>query len=141
MRQKIIKICAIKRSLKKSQYCSNMGILFELKKIPYRINTRVRKCKVYLCLKPIQKAGLQESQSRIWERRLRVIVMSFEVVKILTETIRSISSTRISSPVVMMDLYKSPKANTVTDWLIDKKSSMLDGIACKPWWQEEDNDQ
>ena len=52
-------------SLKKSQYCSNMNTLFELKKIPCKINTRVRKCKVYLCLKPIQKAGLQESQSGI----------------------------------------------------------------------------
>ena len=41
----------------------------------------------------------------------------------------------------MMDLYKSPKANTLTDWLIHKKPCMLDGIACKPGCKEEDNDQ
>ena len=62
-------------------------------------------------------------------------------VKILKETIRSIRCTRISSPAVMMDLYRSPKTNTLTDWLIDKKSSMLDGIACKPGCKEKDNDQ
>ena len=41
----------------------------------------------------------------------------------------------------MMDLYKSPKTNALTDWLIDKKLSMLDGIACKPGCKEKDNDQ
>ena len=52
-------------NLKESQYCSNMNTLFELKKIPCKINTRVKKCKVYLCLRPIQKEGLQELQSGI----------------------------------------------------------------------------
>ena len=124
-------------SLKKSQYCNNMNTRFELKKIACKTKTRVRKCKVYLCLKPIQKTLLQVSRSGIWEKRLRVIVMSFEIVKILTETIKSISSTRKSSVVVMM---KSSKTNALTDWLIWQKSSKLDVRAWKPGCKEEDND-
>ena len=56
--------------------------------------------------------------------------------KSITEFTRSISTTRIGYPVLMMDF----KTNTLADGLIEKTSSMLDEIASKIVHKDKEGD-
>ena len=51
-----------------------------------------------------KKAGLWDSQSGIGVGKLTIKVRSSEIEKIITEFTRSISSTRIDKPVLMMNV-------------------------------------
>ena len=73
-----------------------------------------------------KRAGLWESQSGISVGKLMSKVVWDR--KIITEFTKSISSTRIGKPVLLME---SPKTKTIADGLIERTSSMLDKTELK----------
>ena len=60
--------------------------------------------------------------------------------KIITEFTRSISSTKIGKPVLMIDV-KVSKDKTLADGMIERTSSMLDDIESKTVHKDEEGDR
>ena len=71
-----------------------------------------------------------ENQSAIQVGKLTNCVRSFEIIKIITEFSRSISSNKIGQSVLIMDV-KVSKNKHIRRLLIERTSSMLDEIEPK----------
>ena len=71
-----------------------------------------------------------ENQSAIQVGKLTNCVRSFEIIKIITEFTRSISSNKIGQSVLIMDV-KVSKNKHIRRLLIERTSSMLDEIEPK----------